>query len=95
MNAASDRVDEDSARAPVISQGFEATKETTHSPLIPPIPSYEAATGLAQPVIPAITSQDAPLADELPDYTPVDSNQTTSMIYGTFIHNPNGPDYHL
>ncbi|KAF2830266.1 hypothetical protein CC86DRAFT_464667 [Ophiobolus disseminans] len=60
----------------------------------PPIPSYEAATNLSPP---AISPSVAPnvVADELPDYTVVDSNQTTFMIYGTFIHNPNGPAYHL
>jgi hypothetical protein len=70
----------------------------------PPIPSYEDATSHAPPAVttapvPAIPSaptlpQDA-AADELPDYTVVDSNQTTFMIYGTFIHTPNGPAYHL
>jgi hypothetical protein len=88
MHAAPDRVDGDSASAPVTSQ--EAIR-----PSSPPIPSYEAATGLAPPVVTAVRPQDAPLADELPGYTPVDSTQTTFMIYGTFIHTPNGPAYHL
>jgi hypothetical protein len=94
MNVASDRADEDSARAPAPAQGALVTNETTPT-AVPPIPSYEAATGLVPPVIPPALSQDAPLADELPDYTPVDANQTTFMIYGTFIHTPNGPAYHL
>lgn len=94
MNAAADRVDEDSARAPVPAQGAMVTNDSTPTS-IPPIPSYEAAIGLAPPVVPPVISQVAPLVEELPDYTPVDANQTTFMIYGTFIYTPNGPAYHL
>lgn len=67
----------------------------------PPIPSYEDATSptvatAPVPFIPpALTGPHDAAADELPDYTVVDSNQTTFMIYGTFIHTPNGPAYHL
>jgi hypothetical protein len=63
----------------------------------PLLPSYEAATGLpgsAPPLAPQAAPQHV-VADELPDYTVVDSNQTTFMIYGTFIHTPNGPAYQL
>jgi len=94
MNVATDRVDDRGARAPGAAQGPETPDETTN-PASAPIPSYEAAIGLAPPAVPAIVPQDAPLPDELPDYTPIDSNQTTFMIYGTFIHTPNGPAYHL
>jgi hypothetical protein len=94
MNTASDRVDENGARAhPPAQEPLPAV--STNPASSPPIPSYEAATGLASPVIPAIVPEDVPIVDELPDYTPIDENQTTFMIYGTFIHTPNGPAYHL
>jgi hypothetical protein len=93
MNTASDRVDDDSGRAPGTALQPLVTREALTTS-IPPIPSYEVATGVAPPVAPPTVLQDV-LADELPDYTPVDNNQTTFMIYGTFIHTPNGPAYHL
>jgi hypothetical protein len=73
----------------------EPTTSDTLPASSPPIPSYEAATNVAPLAVPHTVPQDVALADELPDYTVVDSNQTTFMIYGTFIHNPNGPAYHL
>jgi hypothetical protein len=94
MNTASGRLDENSARAhPPAQEPLPAVSTIPASS--PPIPSYEAATGLASPVISAIVPEDVPIVDELPDYTPIDENQTTFMIYGTFIHTPNGPAYHL
>jgi hypothetical protein len=94
MNTASGRLDENSARAhPPAQEPLPAVSTIPASS--PPIPSYEAATGLASPVISAIVPEDVPTVDELPDYTPIDENQTTFMIYGTFIHTPNGPAYHL
>jgi hypothetical protein len=94
MNSVSGRIDEDSARAH--SPASEPQAPTSVLPAsIPPIPSYEAATGIAPPAVPPTTAQDDLLADELPDYTPIDGSQTTFMIYGTFIHTPNGPAYHL
>jgi len=92
QNAPNSATAQPSATAPGSTSGAQ--------PASPPIPSYEAAIGVAPPVAapPAIATNIHPninLADELPDYTPVDSNQTSFMIYGTFIHNPNGPSYHL
>jgi hypothetical protein len=94
MTTASNHVEEDSARAHPPAQGSAAAASTIPAS-IPPIPSYEAATGLAPPIVQPIVPGNAALPDELPDYTPVDENQTTFMIYGTFIHTPNGPAYHL
>jgi hypothetical protein len=94
MNTASDHVDEDGTRAHSSAQEPLLASSTIPTSS-PPIPSYEAAIGLAPPVIPTIAPEDVPIVDELPDYTPIDENQTTFMIYGTFIHTPNGPAYHL
>lgn len=94
MNTASDRVDQESTSAPATAPEPLAASNTSATPN-PPIPSYEIATGLAPPAVPATTPQNTPSGDELPDYTPVDENQTTFMIYGTFIHSPNGPAYQL
>jgi hypothetical protein len=94
MNTAPQHRSQDSATA----QPAAPPESTTHDALPaspPPIPSYEAATAVTTPAVPPTISQNGGLADELPDYTPIDSNQTTFMIYGTFIHNPNGPAYHL
>jgi hypothetical protein len=88
MNTAPGRVDEESARAHPAAPPPLAAEE-------PPIPSYEAAIGLAPPSLPPTTPHNVPNADELPDYTVVDSNQTSFMIYGTFIYTPSGPAYHL
>jgi hypothetical protein len=88
MNTAPGRVDEESARAHPEAQPPRTAEE-------PPIPSYEAAIGLAAPNLPPTIPHNVPRADELPDYTVVDSNQTSFMIYGTFIHTPSGPAYHL
>ncbi|KAF2029096.1 hypothetical protein EK21DRAFT_101441 [Setomelanomma holmii] len=100
MNTAAGRTEEEGAQQaqpPVQPSTTDALPTSA-----PPIPSYEAATNLSAAVngvAPAVNvpvmSQDVGLIDELPDYTPVDSNQTTFMIYGTFIHTPNGPAYHL
>jgi hypothetical protein len=84
MNTASGRVEEESAPA----QPPLAVEEA-------PIPSYEAATSIAPLALPPTVPHDVAVADELPDYTVVDENQTSFMIYGTFIHTPNGPAYHL
>jgi hypothetical protein len=94
MNTASARVHEDSARAHAPAQEPVAAASVASTPT-PPIPSYEVATAVAPSLLPSIASEDVSLVDELPDYTPVDQNQTTFMIYGTFIHTPNGPAYHL
>jgi hypothetical protein len=94
MNAASNRFDEDSARAHAPAQEPIAAASTVFTSAAP-IPSYEAATRLAPPIFSPTVPENAPLTDELPDYTPVDESQTTFMIYGTFIHTPNGPAYHL
>lgn len=94
MNTAPERVDEESARGPAPAQEPVATSDSNPTPN-PPIPSYETATGVAPPVLPTAPPQNGPSGDELPDYTPVDENQTTFMIYGTFIYSPNGPAYQL
>lgn len=66
------------------------------APPAPPIPSYEAATSIAPEAVAASPlHQHVAAADELPDYTVVDSNQTSFLIYGTFIYTPNGPAYQL
>lgn len=62
------------------------------------IPTYAEASALQPPLPPpaAATLPQAPSeADEPPAYAVLDSTQTTFMIYGTFIHTPNGPCYQL
>jgi hypothetical protein len=101
MNTAAERTHDGSARAPSPTlqppDGGDNIPTPTHTTPAPdpPIPSYDVATNVAPPVNAPAVSQDLGIVDELPDYTPVDSNQTTFMIYGTFIHTPNGPAYHL
>ncbi|KAF2469322.1 uncharacterized protein BDR25DRAFT_315344 [Lindgomyces ingoldianus] len=59
-----------------------------------PIPSYqESSTAYAESSNPP--PQFEALLDEPPAYSILDSNQTTFMIYGTFIHTPAGPAYQL
>lgn len=96
MNGASEQREQESAIARPAAPPEPATSDALPASS-PPIPSYEAATNTAPLVVqPAVTlTQNVAPADELPDYTVVDSNQTTFMIYGTFIYNPNGPAYHL
>jgi hypothetical protein len=80
MNTASDRVNEEGARAhPPAQEPLPAV--STIPATSPPIPSYEVATGLAPPAVPAVAPEDVGMVDELPDYTPVDENQTTFMIH--------------
>lgn len=55
--------------------------------LLPQHPPQPSNTRVA-PSLDAV--EDAP-----PDYTALDANQTTFMIYGTFIHTPAGPAYQL
>ncbi|KAH7090170.1 hypothetical protein FB567DRAFT_519251 [Paraphoma chrysanthemicola] len=94
MTTPADRTNDNSARAHSPTPQSLVTGDIL-PPAAPPIPSYEAATTVAPPITAPAILQDVGLVDELPDYTPVDSNQTTFMIYGTFIHTPNGPAYHL
>lgn len=89
----------DSATAQSCSEPHQQdTTSAAAAPPAPPIPSYEAAVAHAPPpLLPAVAPPpvhvDPP--DELPDYTVVDSNQMSFMIYGTFIYTPNGPAYQL
>jgi hypothetical protein len=66
MNTASDHVDEDGTRAHSSAQEPLLASSTIPTSS-PPIPSYEAAIGLAPPVIPTIAPEDVPIVDELPD----------------------------
>jgi hypothetical protein len=63
-----------------------------------PIPSYEEAANLPLPPGPPpqqILSSAGPAADELPSYTELDANQTSFMLYSTFIHTPTSAAYQL
>lgn len=93
-SAAEQQVRHDSATAQnLTTQG--ASDERIRPQLAPPIPSYEAATTSAPYAGAPPGLQDANVVEELPDYTVVDSNQTSFMIYGTFLYTPNGPAYQL
>src|SRR5205809_74424 len=84
-----------------------SASEDHESALASPIPTYaEANTLQPPPPFPhahhasSTTLQPAPPfpsspADAPPAYAVLDAQQTTFMIYGTFIHTPAGPAYQL
>ncbi|OSS49305.1 hypothetical protein B5807_05448 [Epicoccum nigrum] len=61
----------------------------------PPPATEPAASATVPAAPPRVDVASPPAADELPGYDTIDPKNTEFLLYGTFIHTPNGPAYQL